>query len=390
MPTTRDYYEILSVERTADGEEIKRAYRRLAMKHHPDRNNGSADAEARFKEAAEAYEVLADPQKRQIYDKHGHEGLRQRGGPATHDFSRMNVEDIFSMFNDIFSGGGGGFGGAGRRAGYGRAPGVPRGYDLETQVEIDLAEVLHGAERDVEFTRLDVCQTCKGSGAAPGTKPKTCDVCGGQGRVMQQGLGGMFRIATTCPQCSGQGMRIDDPCKDCRGKGRVPQRRNLTVKIPPGVHDGQAVRIRGEGEPPRREESPDGAGVRGDLHVVVRVLVHELFQRDGDNLVLEMPVSFTQAALGAEVAVPTLEGSAVVRVAKGTQHGAVERVRGMGLPDLRNGRRGDIIVIVRIEIPKKLTEKQKKLLREFAETEDLSVMPEKEGFLNKIKEALGG
>jgi molecular chaperone DnaJ len=385
MPTTRDYYEILSVERTADAEEIKRAYRRLAMKHHPDRNPGDAEAEVRFKEAAEAYEVLSEPQKRELYDRYGHEGLRARGGPATHDFSRMNVEDIFSMFNDIFGGSGGPFQGS-RGRGQQR---VARGYDLETEVVITLADVLSGAERDVEFTRVDVCDACKGSAAAPGSKPVRCTTCGGQGRVMQTGLGGMFRIATACPHCGGRGERIENPCPSCRGKGRVPRKRSLKVKVPPGVHDGQAVRIRGEGEPPPQEVSPDGAGVRGDLHVVVRVEEHDLFTRDGDNLVLEMPISFTQAALGAETQAPTLEGPAPIRIPKAAQHADVLRVQGAGLPDLRTGKRGDLLVALRIEIPKKLTEKQKRLLREFAETEDINVMPESQGFLKRIRDALG-
>ncbi len=383
MPTTRDYYEILAVERTASLEEIKRAYRRLAMKHHPDRNNGASDAEAKFKEAAEAYEVLSDENKRKIYDQYGRDGLRGAGGPATHDFSRMNVEDIFSMFNEIFSGGG--FGG--RSSGFGRrGQTVARGYDLETEITIDLIDVLHGAERDVEFTRLDVCETCTGSGAAAGTKPVKCATCGGQGRVMQQGLGGMFRIATACPHCAGRGVRIESPCAECRGKGRVPRKRSLVVKTPPGVHDGQAVRIRGEGEPPPPEVSADGSGVRGDLHVVVRVNAHEIFERHGDDLALDMPISFTQAALGAETPVPTLEAPTTLKVPRGTQHGAHFRLDGHGLPNLRTHKRGDLIVIAKIEIPRKLSEKQKQLLRDFAETEGIAVNPESQGLLGKIKD----
>jgi len=385
MPTTRDYYEVLGVERDASAEDIKRAYRRLAMKYHPDRNSGDAESEAKFKEASEAYEVLADPERRKVYDQFGHEGLR--GGPATHDFSRMNAEDIFSMFEEIFGGRAGGFG---VRAGGRRPRGAPRGYDLETEVRIDLVEVLHGTEQEVEFTRLDVCQTCEGSGAAEGASPQRCETCEGQGRVMQAGLGGMFRIATECPACGGRGSVIKDPCKDCRGKGRVPRKRSLTVKIPPGVHDGQAVRVRGEGEPPPQELSPDGQGLRGDLHVVVRVKPHDMFEREGDNLLMEMPISFTQAALGAEVEVPTLDGRATITIPKATQHGALFKVAGEGLPNLRTGRRGDLIAIGKIEIPKKLNEKQRELLRQFAETEDVSVMPESQGFWKKIRDALGG
>jgi len=383
MPTTRDYYEILSVERTADGEEIKRAYRRLALKYHPDRNPGDPEAEAKFKECAEAYEVLSDDAKRKLYDQFGHEGLRRGGGPATHDFSRMDVTDIFSMFEEIFGGGRGGFGGA-------RAhPRAARGYDLETEVVIDLAEVASGVERDVDFTRLDVCDKCTGTGAKPGTKPQTCPTCAGQGKVAQQGLGGMFRMVTACPHCRGRGTIVSDPCDACRGKGRVPRKRKLTVKIPAGIHDGQAVRIAGEGEPPPPEASPNGQGARGDLHVVVRVKDHTLFERDGDNLVLELPISFTQAALGAEVDVPTIEGRQKLRIQAGAQHGDVYRLNGQGLPNLRSGRRGDVVSLIKIEIPKKLSAKQQEILREFAATEDHSVLPESHGFWKKMKDLFG-
>jgi len=384
MPTTRDYYEVLGVARTADGEEIKRAYRRMAMKYHPDRNPGDEEAEARFKECAEAYEVLTDDQKRQIYDQYGHEGLRRgAGGAAHHDFSRMNVEDIFSMFNDIFGGGAPGGRGRARR-------GVPRGYDLETEVEIDLKDVLTGIETDVEFTRLDVCQTCNGDGAKPGTEPKTCSTCGGHGQVIQTGLGGMFRMQTVCPACKGRGNVVVEKCPDCSGRGRVPKERKLEVRIPPGVHDGQAVRIPGEGEPPPQEMSPAGEGRRGDLHVVVRIKAHQFFRREGDNLVLEMPVSFTQATLGAHVEAPTLEEKASLMIPKGTQHGASFKIKGAGLPNLRTGRRGDLMIVARIEIPKKLSDKQEALLREFAETEGQhGILPETHGFWNKVKELFG-
>ncbi len=364
MPTTRDYYEILSVEKTATGEEVKRAYRRLAMKHHPDRNPGDLEAEARFKECAEAYEVLSDPQRRSTYDKYGHAGLR---GTASHDFRSMNVEDIFSMFNDIF--GGGIPGGRGRGGGRG----VPRGYDLETEVEITLEEVFAGTERDVEFKRLDVCQTCKGSGAKPGTEPTKCTTCGGVGQVIQTGLGGMFRMQTTCPSCRGRGSVVAERCGDCRGAGRVAVKRSLTVKIPAGIHDGQVVRVQGEGEPPPQETSAAGEGIRGDLHVVVRVQDHEQFEREGDDLMYAAPIAFTQLALGAVVQVPTLDGIAEVSIPAGTQHGELFRVSGAGLPNLRSSRRGDLIVIVQLVVPKKLNEAQRKLLAEYATTESVEV-----------------
>ncbi len=387
MPATRDYYEILSVERTADGDEIKRAYRRLAMKYHPDRNPGDAEAEAAFKECAEAYEVLSDDAKRQRYDQFGKEGLRG-GGAAAHDFSRMNVEDIFSMFGDIFGGGGGG-GFSSRGGGFGNARGgqrVAKGYDLETEVRITLEEVLTGCERDVNFTRLDVCDTCAGSGAKPGTTPDTCGTCNGQGRVQQAGLGGMFRMVTVCPGCKGRGTVVKDKCSTCHGSGRTKKDRTLSVKIPAGIHDGQAVRVTGEGEPPPPEASPDGKGLRGNLHVLVRTKKHDLFEREGDHLLMEMPVSFSQAALGAEVEIPTLTAKEELKIHAGTQHGKLFRLNGQGLPDLRSGRRGDLVAVTKIEIPKKLTDKQRQLLRDFAATEDHDVMPESQGFWKKIKD----
>ncbi len=381
MPTTRDYYEVLSVEKSADSDEIKRSYRRMAMKYHPDRNPGDAEAEAKFKECAEAYEVLSDPQKRQVYDQYGHEGMRGAGA-AAHDFSRMNVDDIFSMFNDIFGGGGGGQARGGRR--------VVRGYDLETEVSVSLKDVLEGCEREVEFTRMDVCGTCTGDGAKPGTEPKTCETCGGQGKVQQAGLGGMFRMVTACPHCRGRGTIITEKCPDCRGKGRQPKKRKIAVKIPPGISSGQAVRVAGEGEPPPPEASPSGEGQRGDLHVVVNVEEHDLYVRENDHLMMEMPISFTQAALGAEVEVPTLEGSQQIKIPKGTQFGKMFRLEGHGLPNLRSGRRGDLIAVTRIEIPKKLSGQQEKLLREFADSADQRVLPESHGFWTKIKDLLGG
>lgn len=383
MPTTRDYYEILSVTRTADGEDIKRAYRRLAMKYHPDRNPGDTEAETKFKEAAEAYEILSDDSKRKLYDQFGHEGLRSRGGPATHDFSRMDATDIFSMFEDIFGGAAGrGRGGRARR-------GPARGYDLETEVSLTLEEVDKGATRDIEFTRMDVCEKCVGTGAKPGSKPVKCPTCGGQGRVQQSGLGGMFRMVTNCPACGGRGQIIKEFCDACRGKGRTPKKRALTVSIPPGIQDGQAVRIQAEGEPPAPEVSASGDGVRGDLHVVCRVKPHELFQRQGDHLILELPIGFTQAALGAEIQVPTLNGPAILAVPKATQYGATFRIAGKGLPNVHTGRRGDLGVVIKIEIPSKLTGDQEKLLREFAKTEDVSVLPESQGFMKKMRDLFG-
>ncbi|MEX0886216.1 MAG: molecular chaperone DnaJ [Phycisphaeraceae bacterium] len=372
MATQRDYYEILNVERSASAEQVKRAYRKLAMKYHPDRNPGDAEAERRFKEAAEAYEILADDDKRRRYDRYGHAGLR---GTSGHDFSSMDPGDIFSMFEDIFGGAfAGGGGGRSRARGRGR-----RGYDLETQVEISLEDVYKGAEREVEFTRQDVCETCDGSGAKPGSEPVTCVTCAGTGQVAQSGFGGMFRMVTTCPACGGQGQVHRDKCSACKGSGRQPQHRKLTVKIPPGIHDGQAIRVPAEGEP------GSAGGLRGDLHVIVRVEEHELFNREDDHLILRMPISFTQAAMGATVKVPTLNGEHELTIKAGTQHGQLVRIDGQGLPNLRTAERGDLIVALTIEIPTRLSEKQRDLLREFAATENRDVMPESTGFWDKIK-----
>lgn len=388
MPTTRDYYEILSVERTADGEEIKRAYRRMAMKHHPDRNPGDADAETKFKEAAEAYEILSDDSRRKVYDQFGHEGLRRGGGPAAHDFSRMDATDIFSMFNDIFAGGMGGGNGFGGGRGAGR--GQVRGYDLETEVVISLTDVLKGSEEEVEFTRLDVCEKCAGSGAKPGSKPIKCSTCDGHGKVQQSGLGGMFRMVTTCPSCAGRGQVIKEFCDACRGKGRVPRKRALSVRIPAGISDGQAVRVRGEGEPPPPEVSATGEGLRGDLHVVVRVEAHERFRREGEHLVIEAPISFAQAALGADVQIEGLDSPHTIKLLRGTQHGALFRVTGAGLPALQGGKRGDLVAIVRVEVPKKLTEEQERLLRDYAATEDRPVAEPEQGFWKNVTHAIRG
>ncbi len=381
MPTTRDYYEILGVERDASADDIKRSYRRLAMKHHPDRNPDNADAETKFKEAAEAYEVLSDAERRAVYDKYGHAGLRGRAG---HDFNSMNVEDIFSMFNDIF--GGGMNGPRGRRT----RGGVPRGYDLETEVEISLEDVLEGTERDVDFKRLDVCQTCNGNGAEPGSSPETCSTCQGQGKVAQQGFGGMFRMVTACPHCQGRGKVVTHKCGDCRGRGRVSVRRQLSVRIPAGVHEGQAVRLTGEGEPPPQEVSPGGQGIRGDLHVVIRIAEHPRFEREDDHLVAAVPLAFSQAALGASVDIEGLDGPVTIDIPPGTQHGAVFRVREKGLPNLRSGKRGDLAAIVQLIVPRKLNDKQRNLLKEYAELEDVDVAPQRPSLWNKIKDAVTG
>jgi len=368
----RDYYEVLGVPRDALPEQIKKAYRRHAHKYHPDRNADDPGAEGKFKEAAEAYEVLSEPTKRQRYDQFGHAGL---SGVGVHDFSHMGVDDIFSMFNDIFGGGLGG-GRRGRRG----------GADLQTEVTLTLAEVANGAERAIDFTREDFCETCGGTGAAPGSQRRTCGTCGGYGQVEQTGgLSGLFgRVITTCPTCRGRGSSVVSPCTSCRGSGRTMKDRVVSVQIPAGIHDGQAVRVRGEGEP-----GEDGAQ-RGDLHCYVRISPHPFFERHNNDLICRMPISFTQASLGAKVEVPTLTGKGELKIPAGTQHGQLFRLNGIGLPDLRSGRRGDELVQVMVEIPKRLNKAQEALLREFAKTEDRSVLPESKGFFDKLMEYLGG
>jgi molecular chaperone DnaJ len=372
--TKRDYYEVLGVVKTCDVEEIKRSYRRLAMKYHPDRNqdDGKAEAEIRFKECSEAYEVLSDPGKRKKYDQFGHAGMS-----GQHDFSHMDVGDIFSMFNDIFGGAGGGPGRGGGRRGAGR------GFDLETQVELTLVEVAGGAEKTIEFERQDTCDLCKGSGAKAGSSPVICVQCGGAGRVAQAGFGGMFRMVTTCPNCRGRGSVIRDQCTGCRGTGRQPKKRVVTVKIPAGVQEGQAIRLAGEGE------AGEGGGPSGDLHCYITVKAHPMFHRQNNDLVCQVPISFTQAALGGKIEVPTLKGREELEIPSGTQHGEVFKLRGKGIPDLRSSRPGDELVQIIVEIPRKLTDRQKALLREFATLEDGSVMPQQKGFLDKLKQIIG-
>ncbi len=374
MATKRDYYDILEVQRNASEIEIKRAYRKAALKFHPDKNPGNKEAEVHFKECSEAYEVLSDSDKRSRYDQYGHDGLR---GSAVHDYQHMQSDDIFSMFNDIFSGMGGG-----GRAGGDRRPN--RGFDLETLTEITLQDVARGCEREVAFTRQDICKTCEGTGAKVGTKRKICSTCGGRGQVVQRGFGGMFQMVGTCPACLGQGSTVDKPCPDCDGGGRTPLNRKLVVKIPAGIHDGQAVRVRNEGEP------GEGGINRGDLHVYVKIKEHPFFHRQDDDLLMEVPISIAQAALGADVEIPTLFGKSSLHVAPGTQPGQVLKVKGLGLPDLRGGRTGDLIAAVTVEVPRKLTKKQEQLLREFAETEEHNVLPVQKSFFDKLKDYLVG
>ena len=378
MPSTkRDYYEILELARGASPDEIKKAYRQAALRYHPDKNPGNKDAEHRFKEAAEAYEVLSDHEKRARYDQYGHDGLR---GQPMHDFNHMNVTSIEDLFNQVF---GGMMGGMGGRHPQGR-PGQSRGYDMETQTVLTLQEVASGCNRQIEFTRQEICDTCKGSGAQPGTKRAVCRTCGGRGQIAQHGFGGMFQVVSTCPHCMGQGSMVEVPCPTCDASGRQPKKVTLQVPIPAGVHDGMTVRVKGGGEP------GDGGGPPGDLHVHIRVQPHPFFARDENNLVMQLPVSFAQAALGADLEVPTLYGKSNLRVPPGTQHGEVLVLKNLGLPDRARGTQGHQLIQVLIEIPKKISRRQEEILREYAKLEDLHVLPAQKSFIDKLKDYVVG
>jgi len=373
MPRKRDYYEVLGIGRNASGEAIKRAYRKGALKYHPDNYKGDkAVAEQRFKELAEAYEVLCEPVKRQRYDRYGHEGLR---GTGVHDFSSMGFGDIFSMFEEIF--GGMGFARPERTA--------DRGLDLETEVELSLEQVATGTNQTLEFERMDLCASCGGSGSKPGTSPQRCGACGGYGQVQQQvsGLFGMGLRITSCPKCRGKGTIVTDPCPDCRGTGRRRKKRVLTVQIPPGIRDGQAVRLRDEGEP-----GPSGTS-RGDLHCYVRVRPHPLLQRHGDDLLCQVPITFSQAAMGAKVQVPTLAGMEEIEIPTGTQNGQVLTLKRRGLPSARTGKPGNQHVQVFIEIPQKLSRKQRELLEAYAKIEETHITPQRKSFIEKLKKHFG-
>ena len=376
----RDYYEVLGVGKNASADDIKRAYRRLAMKYHPDKNPGDKEAETKFKECAEAYEVLSDPEKRQRYDQFGHDGLR---GMGMRDYTHMRWQDVSSIFEDIFSGGVGDlgdlFGMGGRRTA--RRTGPARGYDLETSVELTFKDVLKGTKKTIEFTRQDLCPECNGSRSDKGSSLGQCLTCRGTGQVAKGG--GFFQMISTCPQCRGEGKVITNPCKKCKGAGRVPKKRVVEIKIPAGVHEGQGIRVANEGEPGRN------SGPRGDLYCYVRVKPHEFLERDRNNLIAVVPISFTQAALGATIDVPSLDGPKQLKIPAGTQYGNVFRIKGQGLPDIRSGRTGDQLVQVMIETPTKLNSKQQELLKEFVETGSKNISPKCKSFFERLKKYFG-
>jgi molecular chaperone DnaJ len=349
----RDYYDVLGVSRDASDQDIKSAYRAHALKYHPDRNSGSAEAEEKFKEAAEAYAVLADADKRSAYDRFGHAGVSSAGGPGGFD------PTIFADFGDIFGGlrdifGFGDFFGGGRRGG------PQRGSDLRYDLEISFEESAKGMETSIQIPRQETCDTCKGTGAAPGTSPTVCPQCGGRGQIRYQQ--GFFTVAQTCRQCGGEGRVITKACPECRGHGHLPRQRKLTVRIPAGIASGQRLRLYGEGE------AGPGGGPSGDLYVVVHVQDHEVFKREGDDLYCRVPVTFPMLALGGEVTVPTLSGSEKVTIPEGTETGRVFRLRGKGMPSVSGHGRGDLHVMVDVVTPRKVTKEQRHLLEQLAKT----------------------
>ncbi|MEP7156603.1 MAG: molecular chaperone DnaJ [Betaproteobacteria bacterium] len=371
MAQKRDFYEILGVNRDASEEDIKKAYRKLAMKHHPDRNPDSKDAEEKFKEAKEAYEILSEADKRRAYDAYGHAGVNPQmsGGGGGEGFGGFS-EAFGDIFGEIF----GGRGGRGGQQVY-------RGADLRYNMDITLEQAARGTETKIRIPSLDECTTCKGSGAKPGTQAKTCHTCNGQGQVrMQQGF---FSIQQTCPTCHGTGKVIPEPCTACNGSGRIKNHKTLSVKIPAGVDDGDRIRLSGEGE------AGQNGGPPGDLYVVVQLKPHSVFQREGADLHCEMPISFTVAALGGEIHIPTLDGEAKIKIPAETQSGQVFRLRGKGIRPVRQTSAGDLMCHVVVETPVRLTDRQKELLRELEEINKKDGdrhNPRAKSFMDKVKD----
>lgn len=375
MSVEADYYELLEVTRTADDATIKSSYRKLAMRWHPDKNPGDADAEARFKAISEAYDCLKDPQKRAAYDRYGHEAFKQGmsggggpGGPGGAGFS-----DLGDIFETIF---GSAFGGGGRQQ-------ARRGADLRYDLEIDLDDAFHGKQAEIEIEVSARCEPCDGSGAEPGTGTRRCNLCGGHGHVRAQQ--GFFMVERTCPTCHGRGEVIEKPCRSCRGEGRVDTPQKLEVNIPPGVDTGTRIRLAGKGE-----AGPFGSPP-GDLYIFIHIRRHGVFEREGTNLITRVPIAFTTAALGGEIQIPGLDGEKIgIDIPAGIQSGKQLRKRGAGMPVLQGRGRGDLVIEIMVETPTKLTSRQKELLRELQATETGEETPQSKGFFDRIKEAFGG
>jgi len=365
----RDYYEILGISRTATETEIKSAYRKLAVQYHPDKNPGNKEAEEKFKECAEAYAVLSDAQKRAAYDRFGHAGGAAGGGFGGFEPGFSNIEDIFDMFGfgDVF-------GGRTRRRST-----VQRGSDLRYDLEITLEEAATGKDQKLNIPRLETCEECSGSGAEKGTQPETCISCAGAGQTRYQQ--GFFSVMRTCPNCQGSGRVVRTPCKGCKGQGRVEKEKSLEIKIPAGVETGSRLRVSGEGE------GGMNGGPSGDLFVVIHVKEHEQFERQGNNLYSAVPITFAQAALGAEITVKTLEGEEPLKIPAGTQTGSVFRLKNHGMPNLGGRGKGDLFVAVQLVTPKTLTKEQRKLLERLAEVEDKDFNDE--SFIDKVRNIFG-
>lgn len=368
----RDYYDVLGVSRTADEAELKKAYRRLALAYHPDRNPDDPQAEERFKQASEAYAVLCDAEKRRAYDRFGFAGVGQGAGGAP-GFDFGNLGDVGDLFGDLFGDIFGGRGARSRRRGR-----AQRGADLRYNLEIELSDVLTGLESKIRLPKMRVCETCDGSGARPGTRPERCQRCQGVGQVaFQQGF---FRISRPCDACGGLGEVVIHHCRDCRGQGRVESRQTISVRVPPGVDEGSRLRLSGEGE------AGIAGGPPGDLYVVISLKPHPLLQRDGRDVHCEVPVTFPQAALGGEIQVGTLEGTVKVQIPEGTQSGTVLRLRGKGVPTVGSSARGDQYVKIFVEVPTRLSNRQRGLLEEFAEEGGIEVSPKTKSFVDKLRD----
>jgi molecular chaperone DnaJ len=376
MMTDRDYYEILGVSRTASKDELKQSFRRLARQYHPDVNN-SPDAEERFKELNEAYAVLSDDEKRAAYDRFGHAGVRGAGGMP--DFT-VDFSDFADIFGDFF-----GFGGIGRSSR--RSRNVPRrGADLKQRLDLTFEEAVFGTEKEIEITRDELCETCNGSGAEPGTLPVRCSTCGGRGEVRQARqtlLGSMVQV-TTCPACNGQGEVIESACRTCGGRGLERKTRKKVVTVPAGVDNGNQIRLAGEGQPGMNN------GPNGNLYLSINVKPHKYFRRREEDILLDLDINVAQAALGADVEVPTVDGEGMLKIPTGTQPGKVLRIRGKGVPRLRGNGRGDQLVVINVDIPKRLSSDQRVLFEQLAESLGSEVRPQERSFLDWLKDALGG
>ena len=377
MATKKDFYEVLGVNRDASDDEIKKAYRKLAMKHHPDRNPDNPKSEDHFKEAKEAYEILSDGNKRAAYDQYGHAGVDPQAGMGGGGGGGGGFGDFGGIFDEIFGGGRGG-GGGGRSNVY-------RGADLRYNLEITLEQAAFGTETKIRIPTMEACESCKGTGAKAGTSPKTCPTCSGSGQVrLQQGF---FSIQQTCPKCHGTGRYVADPCGSCHGAGRVKQYKTLAVKIPAGVDEGDRIRLSGEGE-----HGVNG-GPPGDLYVQIHLKAHSVFQRDHNDLHCEMPISFSTAALGGEIEIPTLDGAAKLKIPHETQSGRVFRLRGKGIKGVRSQTHGDLMCHVVVETPVALTDRQKELLRELEDisnTNSAKHNPRANGWMDKVKAFFAG